>query len=91
MFNIYAAKRMICAFVREQAVTLSLNLLLLTSSATWSKLPMINVTSFTFPKQPRHREKNSAQRVSKIDCQCILTLTTNLFIRIATDKLLAQN
>ena len=61
MFNIYAAKRMICAFVREQAVTLSLNLLLLTSSATWSKLLMINVTSFTFPKQPRHREKNSAQ------------------------------
>ena len=52
---------MICAFVREQAVTLSLNLLLLTSSATWSKLLMINVTSFTFPKQPRHREKNSAQ------------------------------
>lgn len=82
---------MICAFVREQAVTLSLNLLLLTSSATWSKLLMINVTSFTFPKQPRHREKNSAQRVSKIDCQCILTLTANLFIRIATDKLLAQN
>ena len=91
MFNIYTAKRMICAFVREQAVTLSLNLLLLTSSATWSKLLMINVTSFTFPKQPRHREKNSAQRISKIDCQCILTLPANLFIRIATDKLLAQN
>ena len=82
---------MICAFVREQAVTLSLNLLLLTSSATWSKLPMINVTSFTFPKQPRRREKNSAQRVCKTDCQCILTLKANLFIRIATDKLLAQN
>lgn len=78
---------MICAFVREQAVTLSLNLLLLTSSATWSKLLMINVTLFTFPKQPRHREKNSARQIVSVylhlepTCLYVLPLT-NCWLRI---------